>query len=93
MKVLDPLGEIAEAPKSRALRQLDSIEQQRIGFIWGQHASTVKFWPVFEDVAIETFKPSSIQRLYKSSTWNPASDEEVAKIAQDIDFALIGVGG
>ena len=93
MKVLDPLGDIAQAPERLALRELDSFEQRRVGFIWGQHASTVKFWPVFEDLALETFKPTAVQRLYKSSTWNPASDEEVARLAPEIDFALIGVGG
>jgi hypothetical protein len=93
MKVLDPLGEIAQAPPSAALREFDSFEQRRVGFIWGQHASSVKFWPVFEELAIASYQPSSVQRLYKSSTWNPASDEEVARIAPEIDFALIGVGG
>ncbi len=92
MKVLDPLGEMAQAPRGRTMRELESLEHQRVGLIWGQHAASVKFWPVFEDVALETFRPSAVYRHYKSSSWNPAAPEDVAKIAQEIDFALIGVG-
>jgi len=92
MRVLDPLGELAQAPQSKVLHELASLENQRIGFVWGQHAASVKFWPVFEEIAEQSFKPSSVHKLYKDSTWNPATDEQVERFSQEIDIALIGVG-
>jgi hypothetical protein len=64
-----------------------------MGLLWSQHASSEKFWPVFERVAQMTFHPASVQRLYKESTWNVATPEQVEALAQEVDFVLVGVGG
>lgn len=60
--------------------------------LWGRHAASMKFWPVFEEVVEAKFKPSETVRLYKSGTWNPATLPEVEKLAKKIDYALIEVG-
>jgi hypothetical protein len=52
----------------------------------------MKFWPAFEEAVVARFKPSETIRLYKKSTWNPATLPEVEKLATEIDYALIGVG-
>jgi hypothetical protein len=64
-----------------------------MGLLWSQHASSEKFWPVFEGVAEETLHPASVHRLYKDSTWNVAPPDQVSAMAGAVDFAFIGVGG
>jgi hypothetical protein len=64
-----------------------------MGLLWSQHASSEKFWPVFERVVEDTLHPSAIHRLYKDSTWNVATPDQVQRLAAEVDFVLVGVGG
>lgn len=93
IRVRSPLAEIRQAPSGKTLRVLASLEGRRMGLLWSQHASSVKFWPVFEKVAEARFRPSAVHRLYKKSTWNVASPDEVAGLAERVDYVFVGVGG
>ncbi len=93
IRVRDPLADISEAKTGKALRALGSLEGKRLGLLWSQHASSVKFWPVLEKVAETRFRPSGIRRLYKDSTWNVATPEQIAELVRDVDYVLVGVGG
>jgi hypothetical protein len=88
-----PLADINKAPAGKTVRTLASLEARRMGLLWSQHASSVKFWPVLETVAEARFRPSEIHRLYKSSTWNVATPEEIEALAREVDYVLVGVGG
>ena len=92
LRVLDPMAEINKPPEGKPIRGIKSLEAKRVGLLWGRHAASMKFWPVFEEAVLAKFKPSETIRLYKKSTWNPATLPEVEKLATEIDYALIGVG-
>ena len=64
-----------------------------MGLLWSQHASSEKFWPVFERIAQMTFHPSRVERLYKDSTWNVATPDQIDALAKNVDFVVVGVGG
>ena len=93
IRVRDPLAEINKARAGKKIRALRSLEGRRMGLLWGQHASSVKFWPVLEKVAEATFRPSEVHRVYKKSTWNVAPSEEIEELARKVDYVLVGVGG
>ncbi len=93
LQVRDPLAEINRPPEGKRLRVLEAIEGRRLGLLWSQHASSVAFWPVLERVAEARFRPSEVHRLYKRSTWNAASPEEIAALARQVDYVFVGVGG
>lgn len=94
LKVLDPVGETRAAPVAQSERVfLDTLRNKRVGLIWGQHVSTVRFWPALEAAVERISSPSEVHRLYKSSTWNPASSAQIDAMAAKIDYAIIGVGG
>lgn len=93
MRVRSPLAEINAAPRGREVRVLQSLEGRRMGLLWSQHASSVAFWPVLEQVAEARFAPAEIHRLYKKSTWNVASPAEIEGLAREVDYVLVGVGG
>ena len=92
IRVRSPLADIDQAPRGRPLRTLSALEGKRLGLLWSQHAASVKFWPVLEAVAEARFRPASVRRLYKTSTWNVAPPEEIAAFAPDVDYVLVGVG-
>ncbi len=93
LRVRDPRADIASPPEGKRIRRLESLQGTRMGLLWSQHASSEKFWPVFEHVAEREFHPSSVQRLYKDSTWNVATPDQVDGLARQVDFVLVGVGG
>lgn len=93
IRVRDPLADINKPPAGKRIRVLEAIEGRRMGLLWSQHASSVRFWPVLEKIAAARFRPSEVHRLYKKSTWNPASAAEIEEFAQKVDYALVGVGG
>jgi hypothetical protein len=93
IRVRSPLADINKAPTGKTVRMLASLEGRRMGLLWSQHASSVKFWPVLETVAEARFRPSEIHRLYKTSTWNVATPDEIEALARKVDYVLVGVGG
>lgn len=92
LRVLDPTAEINKPPQSKPMRVIETLQAKRVGMLWGRHAASMKFWPVFEEAVVARFKPSETIRLYKKGTWNPATLPEIEKLATEIDYALIGVG-
>ena len=93
IRVRSPLADINAAPAGKTVRALPALEGSRLGFLWSQHASSVKFWPVFEKIAEARFQPSEIHRLYKTSTWNVAPPADIAELARRVDYVFVGVGG
>ena len=91
LRVLDPLAEINKPAERKPVRSVKSLHGKRIGLLWGRHAASVKFWPVFEEVALKKFDAQPV-RLYKSSSWNPAPMPDLENLASKIDYAFIGVG-
>ena len=93
LRVRDPLADIYVPPEGKRIRRLETLTGARMGLLWSQHASSEKFWPVFERVAEAALHPASVQRLYKSSTWNVATAGEIGDLVRSVDFVMVGVGG
>ena len=91
IKVLDPLAEINRPGEGKPFRRLGSLQGRQIGMLWGRHAASMKFWPAFEEAVLAKYAGEAV-RLYKKSTWNPATQPEIEELAERIDYALIGVG-
>ncbi len=93
LRVRSPLAEINTPPEGKRIRRLETVTGTRVGLLWSQHASSEKFWPVFERVVETTLHPSEVRRLYKASTWNVATPEQVAELTRQVDCVFVGVGG
>ncbi len=93
LRVRSPLADIAVPPEGKRIRRLENVAGTRVGLLWSQHASSEKFWPVFERVVEATLHPSEVHKLYKDSTWNVATPAQGADLARRVDFAFVGVGG
>ena len=93
LRVRSPLAEINTPPEGKRIRRLETVTGTRVGLLWSQHASSEKFWPVFERAVEAMLHPSEVRRLYKASTWNVATPDQVAALTQQVDFVFVGVGG
>lgn len=91
LRVLDPIAEINKPAERKPVRGVQSLQGKRVGLLWGRHAASIEFWPVFEEVVLNKFAAEPV-RLYKNSTWNPAPMPDVENLASKIDYAFIGVG-
>ncbi len=92
ISVRSPLADVKGSPQGRKVRPVPSLEGKRLGLLWSQHAATVKFWPVLEKVAEARLRPAETHRLYKTSTWNVATPEEIRELTRKVDYVLVGVG-
>lgn len=93
LQVRDPFADIDTPPEGKRIRRPETFTGTRVGLLWSQHASSEKFWPVFEQVVESTLHPSEVHRLYKESTWNVATPAQIVEFARKVDFVLVGVGG
>jgi hypothetical protein len=91
IRVLDPIADINKPAERKPLKGIESLHGKRVGLLWGRHAASVKFWPVFEDIVLKKFSGEPV-RLYKKSSWNPAPAQDIEELAGKIDYAFIGVG-
>jgi hypothetical protein len=98
--VLDPVG-IAQKSSRKAIERVANLEGRRVGFIWGMHELSTKFWPVLEEEAIAAFNPTDVHRVHKNdktdgrakgNTWLPAPLPVIEEAAAKVDYALLGVG-
>ena len=98
--VLDPVG-IPQKSSRNAIQRVENLEGKRIGFIWGMHELSTKFWPVMEEEAVTAFKPTEVHRVHKNdnpdgrakgNTWLPAPPALIEDTASKVDYALLGVG-
>lgn len=98
--VLDPVAGTTKGGR-KPMTRVERLQGKRVGFIWGIHELSTKFWPVFEEEVVSTHEPREVHKIYKNhqehdrpkgNTWNPAplaiTEETVAKI----DYAVLGVG-
>lgn len=91
LRVLDPIADINKPAERKQMKGVESLYGKRVGLLWGGHAASVKFWPVFEEVVLKKFSGEAV-RLYKNSSWNPAPAKDLEELAGKIDYAFIGVG-
>lgn len=97
--VLDPVGEVAKGSR-KPLKRVDRLGGKRVGFIWGMHELSIKFWPVLED-AMSVYEPLEVHKMHKNdktdgrakgNTWIPAPLSVIEDIASKVDYAVLGVG-
>ena len=87
----DPTGKLAKV-ECKVEQKLEFLENKRVGFIFNQHASAGAFWKRLEEEVEKKFAPALLKRIYKENTWAPAPKKKVEELAQEIDYALVGVG-
>lgn len=89
--VFDPVGEVHTSAGPRP-QMLDAVNGARIGYVFNQHVSAMTFWEALRRAIEISFAPSHSVQIVKKNYTAPAAAEEIATIAANADYALVGVG-
>ena len=98
--VLDPVGGTTVGSR-KPMKRVECLQGKRVGFVWGIHQLSTKFWPVFEEEVVSTHEPREVHKIYKQhqedgrpkgNTWNPAPLTVTEETVTKIDYAVLGVG-
>jgi len=91
IELYDPVGEVY-MPETLPQRALSTLAGKRVGLVFNQHVSSLAFWNALETEIEATLRPSSMTRVYKANTWAPAPKADAARLLQETDYVLVGVG-
>jgi hypothetical protein len=100
IEFLSPEGSTASSQRE-PLKTLEAIEGHRVGFLWGMHDISTKFWPEMEKAVTDMYGPREVHRHYKhdtgdgkfhGNTWIPSPISDIQEMAPKIDYAITGVG-
>src|SRR6188474_323602 len=95
-----PEGQTAKQQK-KPLKTIEDLEGRRVGFLWGMHSLSSKFWPALEKEVTELYGPREVHKHYKhdtgdgkfhGNTWIPSPISDIQEMAPKIDYAITGVG-
>ncbi len=91
IQLLDPVADVEVIVRERE-REIRSLDDRKVGFVFNQHVTALAFWKKLEQEVRGRFKPSSVHSLYKVNTWAPAPRAELEKLAAESEYVLVGVG-
>ena len=91
LELINPVG-YPRIQAQATRRSLDTLVGRRAGFIWNQYRATTGFWPRLERALEELCEPSLVERAYKTNTWSPLDQTKFNRIAEAVDYLVIGVG-
>ena len=77
--VLDPVG-IPQKSSRNAIQRIENLEGKRIGFIWGMHELSIKFWPVLEEEAVTALREIAAGKVHYDRTSNEAVQEYIEEL-------------
>jgi hypothetical protein len=89
--LFDPVGDI-DLPERAEEKVLDTLKGKVVGYIFNQHNSSLVFWKHLEENVESALEPPGTVKVYKPNTWAPAPKDEIERIIQGSDYALVGVG-
>jgi hypothetical protein len=89
--LFDPVGDI-EVPARAEMKVLDTLKGKAVGYVFNQHISSLVFWKYLEENVESALEPSRVVGVYKPNTWAPAPKDEIERVIQETDYALVGVG-
>lgn len=91
IRVFNPVGEIAAAPET-GVNRAATLHGARAGLVFNHHPATVSLWAELERTLSDALAPSAVHRVAKANISVPQPQAELATLAADIDYALVGVG-
>ena len=89
LQVLNPRGEITLPPVSPPSARISDLEGKTIGLYWNEKPGGVHFWNGIEQLIKEKLPDTTVVRY--SGAFD-LGDEMAAKIANETDAFLYGVG-
>ena len=89
--VLNPVGEVAQA-ESATSTTLGALEGKSVGFVCNHHPAITELWAQLERSIEADFKPPTVKRIDKPNISVPQPQAQLAELAAEVDYVLVGVG-
>lgn len=91
LRVFSPVGEIAPLVETGVTR-LAALHGRRAGFVFNHHPACVELWQQLEAEIERAHAPPLIRRIAKPNISVPQPRAQLAELAAEVDYALVGVG-
>ncbi|MSQ55535.1 MAG: hypothetical protein EXR31_09220 [Betaproteobacteria bacterium] len=95
ISIFNPVGRVAKHAMSEAAVRpgaLESLDKMRAGLVFNHHPACLELWKHLEEGLLTAHRPASVTRLSKGNISKPQTREELAGVAAETDYALVGVG-
>lgn len=89
--VFNPVGEVAPSETAQATT-LAGLHGKSVGFIFNHHPAVTGLWAQLENSIERDFQPDVVRRVTKPNISMAQPKAQLAKLAADVDYALVGVG-
>jgi len=89
--VYNPVGEVAQAEAARSTT-LGALDAKSVGFVCNHHPAITELWAQLVRSIEADFRPPVIRRVDKPNISVPQPVEQLAQLAAEVDYVLVGVG-
>ncbi len=89
--VYNPVGEVAQAEAAQSTT-LAALGGKSVGFVCNHHPAITELWAQLEKSIEADFRPPVVRRVDKPNISVPQPAEQLAKLAAEVDYVLVGVG-
>jgi hypothetical protein len=89
--IYNPVGEVAQSESANAVA-MGALAGKRVGLVCNHHPAIVGIWAELEKGIEREWRPASTKRVAKPNISKPQTREQLASLAAEVDFVLVGVG-
>lgn len=89
--VFNPVGEVAPIESVKATT-LAGLHGKSVGFVFNHHPAVTGLWAQLENSIERDFQPNVVRRVTKPNISMAQPKEQLAKLAAEVDYTLVGVG-
>jgi len=89
--IYNPVGEVAQSESANAVR-MGALAGKRVGLVCNHHPAIVELWAELEKGIERDWQPSFTKRVAKPNISKPQTKEQLAQLAAEVDYVLVGVG-
>lgn len=89
--VYNPVGEIAEIAAVQTT-SLKDLHGKSVGFVCNHHPAITELWAQLEKSIERDFAPQAVRRVAKANISMPQPPAQLAQLASEVDYAVVGVG-
>ena len=89
--VFNPVGEV-EATRFAAVTHLHEPRGTRLGLVFNHHPACVDLWTQLERAIERSLVPPALHRVAKPNISVPQPEAQLAALATQVDYVLVGVG-
>ena len=89
--IFNPVGEVAAVESASAVG-ISALAGKAVGLVCNHHPAITAIWAELEKGIEREWRPASTKRVAKPNISKPQTREQLAQLAAEVDYVLVGVG-